>query len=43
VPVPEVLLAEVRTVREFIELVEGWERDTLLDMEPVTLRTGTDG
>jgi hypothetical protein len=38
--VPEVLLAEVRTVREFIELVEGWERDTLLELEPVTLRTG---
>lgn len=41
--VPAVLLADVRTVREFIELVEGWERDTLLEIEPVTLRNGTSG
>ena len=41
--VPVVLLAGVRTVREFLELIDGWERDTLLDLEPMTLRNGTDG
>jgi hypothetical protein len=38
--VPAVLLADVRTVREFIELVDGWHRDTLLELEPATQRNG---
>jgi acyl carrier protein len=37
--VPTALLASLRTVRDFLDLFTQWERDTAVDVEPLTVRS----
>lgn len=37
--VPVALLAALRTVRDYLDLFTGFERDTMMDLPPATLRS----